>query len=147
MSDVVVVDASVALKWVLQETDSDRATMLLDTWINESKQIIAPALFTYEVTNIIYRQIGKGQLTFDEAALGLRKLFSIGVSLVFSDSQEISLQAVRIAHQFHLPASYDAHYLALAEHEGCEYWTDDTRLWNSVKRTLHWVRWLGDYRP
>ena len=71
MSNVVVVDASVALKWVLQETDSDRATMLLDRWINESKQMIAPALFTYEVTNIIYRQIGKGQLTFDEATLGL----------------------------------------------------------------------------
>jgi predicted nucleic acid-binding protein len=121
--------------------------MLLDRWANESKQMIAPALFTYEVTHSIYRHIGKGQLTFDEATLGLRKLFSIGVSLVFSDSQEISVQAIKIAHQFHLPASYDAHYLALAEHEGCEYWTDDTRLWNSVKRILNWVRWLGDYRP
>ena len=147
MSNVVVVDASVALKWVLQETDSERAIMLLDKWINENKQMIAPALFTYEVTNIIYRQIGKGQLTFDEATLGLRKLFSIGVSLRFSEYEDISMQAMNIAHQFHLPASYDAHYLALAEQQNCEYWTADTRLWNTVKGRLSWIRWLGDYHP
>ena len=145
MSDVVV-DASVALKWVLQETDSDRATMLLDTWINESKQMIAPALFTYEITNIIYRKVGMGQLTFDEATLGLRKLF-IGVNLRFSEYEDISMQAMKIAHQFHLPASYDAHYLALAEQQNCEYWTADTRLWNTVKGRLSWIRWLGDYHP
>jgi len=57
MSDVVVVDASVALKWVLLEADSDRAMRLLDQWESEGKEVIAPALFTYEVTNIIYRQV------------------------------------------------------------------------------------------
>ncbi len=60
MSDVVVVDASVALKWVLLEADSDRAMRLLDQWGSEGKEVIAPALFTYEVTNIIYRQVVTG---------------------------------------------------------------------------------------
>lgn len=32
MSDVVVVDASLALKWVLPEDDSDIANMLLKQW-------------------------------------------------------------------------------------------------------------------
>ena len=147
MSDVVVVDASGALKWVLLEADSDRAKSLLDRWTSEGKGIVAPALFTYEITNIVYRQVVTGKFTFDEAVQGLSELFSIGVQLRFSEYEDISMQAMKIAHQFHLPASYDAHYLALAKHEGCEYWTDDSRLWNSVKRTLNWVRWLGDYRP
>jgi predicted nucleic acid-binding protein len=44
MSDVVVVDASLALKWVLIEEDSDIAKMLLSRWIDEGKEIRAPAL-------------------------------------------------------------------------------------------------------
>lgn len=51
------------------------------------------------------------------------------------------------ASRFAQPAAYDAHYLALAEREGCEYWTADQRLWNTVKAALPWVRWLGNYTP
>ncbi len=57
IDDVVVVDASLALKWVLSEDDSDKARKLLQEWINADVEIIAPALFAYEVTSIIYRQI------------------------------------------------------------------------------------------
>ncbi len=52
---------------------------------------------------------------------------------------------MELAHQYGLPAAYDAHYLALAEREGCEYWTTDERLWNAVKAQLPWVRWLGTF--
>jgi hypothetical protein len=34
MSDIVVVDASLAIKWVLIEQDSDTALMLLAKWAN-----------------------------------------------------------------------------------------------------------------
>ncbi len=78
---------------------------------------------------------------------GLKKLFSIGVSLRFSTYDEISLQAMKLAHSCGLPASYDAHYLALAEYEQCDYWTNDMRLLNVVKGKLDWVCWLGDYHP
>jgi len=53
MNDIVVVDASLAIKWILIEEDSARATSLLGRWVSEGKGIIAPALFTYEVTNIL----------------------------------------------------------------------------------------------
>jgi predicted nucleic acid-binding protein len=51
-----------------------------------------------------------------------------------------------LAQQYNLPATYDAHYLALAEHEKCEYWTADTRLWNAVRDKLPWVHQLSDYQ-
>ncbi len=55
--DMVVVDASIALKWVLLEKDSNVSMSLLDKWTRERKRIIAPALFVYEITNIIYREV------------------------------------------------------------------------------------------
>jgi predicted nucleic acid-binding protein len=57
----------------------------------------------------------------------------------------LSTRALELADRFGLSATYDAHYLALAEREGCEYWTADERLWNSVRAQLGWVRWLGEY--
>ncbi len=146
-SNVVVVDANLALKWAILEPDSDRAMMLLDKWNDEGKTIIAPALFAYEVTNIIYRQALASKLTYDEAKQGLRKLFAIGVLLQFSLYQNISVQAMEFAHRFGLAATYDTHYLALAHHENCEFWTADTRLWNAVKGKLDWVHTLKDYQP
>src|ERR1051326_8421651 len=133
MSDVVVVDANLALKWVLIEEDSIQSMRLLEKWTKEGKEVITPALFAYEVTNILHRQAVVGKLTYDEAFQGLAKLFSLGILLKFSFYDEISKQAMNYAHHFHLPATYDAHYLALAHRERCEFWTADTRLWNVVK--------------
>ncbi len=147
MSDVVVVDASLALKWVLAESDSNTAVMLLDQWTDEGISVIAPALFTYEVTNTLYRQVVAGKLAYEEAKQGLTDLFSVGVLLKFSQYEDVSTQAMEFAHQLNLPATYDAHYLALALHENCEYWTADKRLWNIVNGKFSWVHWFSDYRP
>jgi predicted nucleic acid-binding protein len=147
MSDTVVVDANLALKWVLLEADSNTSILLLDKWTDEGTTVIAPALFAYEVTNILYRQSVSGKLTYDESRRGLEKLFSLDIRLTFSLYEEVSARALEFAQRFHLPATYDAHYLALAHAEQCECWTADKRLWNAVKSELVWVRWLGEYLP
>jgi predicted nucleic acid-binding protein len=147
MSDVVVVDASLALKWVLAESDSNTAVILLHQWTDEGISVIAPALFSYEVTNTLYRQAVAGKLAYEEAKQGLTDLFSVGVLLKFSQYEDVSTQAMEFAHQLNLPATYDAHYLALALHENCEYWTADKSLWNIVKGKFSWVRRFSDYRP
>jgi predicted nucleic acid-binding protein len=38
-----------------------------------------------------------------------------------------------------LGATYDAHYLALADYLGGEFWTADRRLAKVVQRELGWV--------
>ncbi|GAC1566247.1 MAG: hypothetical protein NVS3B14_07200 [Ktedonobacteraceae bacterium] len=57
---------------------------LLDKWTDERKEIMAPALFAYEVTNILHRQVVTGKLTYDEVLQGLSILFSLGILLQFS---------------------------------------------------------------
>jgi len=146
MTDSVVVDASLALKWVLSEVDSNTAITLLQSWNTDNIEIIAPALFTYEATNILYRQVVTNKLSYEEVSKLLTRLLSIGILLNFVQHREISIRAMELAHRFGLHAAYDAHYLALAEHEKCEYWTADSRLCNAVKAKLPWVHQLSEYQ-
>jgi hypothetical protein len=50
-ADEVVVDASLALKWVERERYSDEASELLESWQEQRRRLTAPALFAYEATN------------------------------------------------------------------------------------------------
>ena len=145
MKDAVVVDTSIAIKWVLQESDSDIAETMLIEWSSNGVVILAPALLTYEVANALYKKARKDEITFEMAKEALTKVLLSGVVLNFSQDSNLGRRAIELARQFGLPATYDAHYLALAEREGCELWTADTRMWNSIRGKLVWVRWIGDY--
>jgi len=139
----VVVDASLALKWVEREPYSDEASQLLDNWQKERRRLTAPALFAYEATNALGKRVKRGQLTAGVAKERLALLLENGPAL--EHDVALNLRALEIMQQFSLPSAYDAHYLALAESRGCECWTADERLWNTVKRELSWVRWIGEH--
>ena len=53
-------------------------------------------------------------------------------------------RALELADALNQSASYDAHYVALAEPLGCDMWTADERFWNSTRATLKRVRWVGE---
>ena len=145
MSNVVVVDASIALKWILNETDSSKALTLLADWNDREIEVYAPSLLVYEVTNALYRRVRKGEIPFDDARRGLTEIIFKVVEFDFPEDPDFNIRAMELGQQFGLPAAYDSHYLALAEHKECELWTADTRLWNSTRGKLAWLRWLGDY--
>ncbi|MGB8344025.1 MAG: type II toxin-antitoxin system VapC family toxin [Ktedonobacteraceae bacterium] len=88
MSGLVIVDANLALKWVLAKHDSVSALALLNKWTNDGVRVIAPALFVYEVTNTFYQHARSGKLTYDEAKQALTDLFSVGVLLKFTFYKE-----------------------------------------------------------
>jgi len=142
----VVVDASIAIKWVLQEPDSDVAYALLAEWIEKETVILAPALLAFEITNILYRKTLKGDLTLDNAKLGIRKILLTGLEFDFTEDPSFGIKAMELANQFNQPATYDSHYLALAEREDCELWTADTKMGRVVRGKLDGVRWLEDYQ-
>jgi len=141
----VVVDASIALKWTINEADSSTALALLADWTNQEIEVHAPFLLTYEVTNALYRRVRKGEIPFYDARRGLTEIIYKVVEFDFSEDPYFNIRAMELGQQFGLPAAYDSHYLALAESKECELWTADLRMWNSVKGKLDWVRWMGDY--
>ncbi len=141
----VVVDASLALKWAIPEQDSSIALALLANWLQHGVELHALALFACEITNVLFQHVRGKRLTTDEAKGAIQRIFAVGIELDALQSGETSLRALEIAEQFAQRATYDAHYLALAELEGSECWTADERLWRATHGTFTWVRWLGEY--
>jgi predicted nucleic acid-binding protein len=102
---------------------------------------VAPWLLRYEVTNALHRLRLFGQLT--DAALEEQVRAVLALPISYTADESLHLDAVRLARRFNRPASYDAHYLALAEREGAEFWTADERLFNAVHHQLPWVHLVG----
>jgi predicted nucleic acid-binding protein len=147
MRNAVVVDTSVVVKWILDEPDSKIALALLTEWTDKEIDILAPALLAYEITNVLYQRVHRDEMSLAKAKQALAKVMLSELELDFSQDPALSTQAMELAHRFNLPATYDAHYLAMAEREGCELWTADKRMWNTIRGKLAWVRWMEDYRP
>lgn len=77
MSNRVLVDASVALKWVIAEDMTDLAAALLRDWTSAGLSVVAPALFAFEVANVLYRKVGRTSLSLSGAQQALDDLFAI----------------------------------------------------------------------
>jgi predicted nucleic acid-binding protein len=67
---VLVVDASVALKWVLQEPDSHQAEALA----RSEESLLVPDFWLGEATNVLWLQVRRKRLTPDQAREGLALL-------------------------------------------------------------------------
>lgn len=141
MSDLVVVDASLAVKWLVDEDHSDRADALLQAWSREGIRLAAPSILPAEVTNALHRRIVRGELTV-EVATGLTERLSARVELY--EAPGLHARALRLASELGQGAAYDSHYLALAEALECEYWTADDRFWRAAGTTFGAVRSLSE---
>lgn len=138
----VVVDASIAAKWFLTEEDSATARRLLIRWKTAKIRVIAPAWFACEVANIVHRRKMRGQLTVDDAREVLTSVLA-EVVLVETPPAD-AIRALEIAYILAQQTPYDAQYLALAEREGCEYWTDDAKFVRAAAPHFPSVKPLAD---
>jgi predicted nucleic acid-binding protein len=116
---VLIVDASVAIKWVVAEPHSELATGLLD------QDLAAPELWLIEVANALWVRQARGLMTPDEARSGLRELLVAPVrSLPMAGLVSLAFDlAAALRH----PA-YDCCYLAAAQVHDCPFVTADARL-------------------
>ena len=62
MSWSVVVDASLAVKWLVEEDDSYKAHAALQSWDDQNIARIAPHLLPFELANALYRRVLRGEL-------------------------------------------------------------------------------------
>ena len=139
------VDASVALKLVLDEEDSDKAHALWTSWVIEEIDVIAPCHLAFKVTSVIRNHVYRGEISAEAGQLAFEAIHAQGIKLIHPDT--LHERAWELAQQFDRPTAYDAYYLALGEIAGCDVWTADGRLYRAVEDALQWVRWLDDYIP
>ncbi|MFN3668798.1 MAG: type II toxin-antitoxin system VapC family toxin [Brevundimonas sp.] len=101
----LVVDASVALKWVLVEPDSALAEQVL------FRPLLAPEWWRVEVANGLWKALDRGEIDLGEARAGLARFADVAVETDEAPGllDEAMVLAARLRH-----AIYDCLYLALA---------------------------------
>lgn len=102
---MIVIDASIAVKWVLPEEGSEQAADLLD------QDLIAPAFWLAEAANALWRRHRRGEMTASQATSRMVELRNAPVGS--SDIEPLAERALSLAVELEHPV-YDCLYLALA---------------------------------
>ena len=123
-SEQLVIDASVAVKWVVPEPVSERAELLLD------HGLVAPDLLFAECANVLWEKVRRGELTKEEAEIAAQTLEQADLAVV--STRDCLALAASIAVELDHPA-YDAVYLAVAEASDLRLVTADERLVRKVQ--------------
>ncbi|MGC9394153.1 MAG: type II toxin-antitoxin system VapC family toxin [Anaerolineae bacterium] len=137
---LVCVDSSIVLPLVVEHPFSDPVLNHWQIWRNESRQFIAPSLLHYELVNVLHRYCIAGIFSQSTARASLEAALALPITLY--DDVELHYSAGELAILHGFSATYDAHYLALAQGMKAEFWTADKRLYNSAHEALPWIHLL-----
>lgn len=115
-----VVDASVVVKWFVEEEGSSAAAALL-----RAAKLMAPDLLAAESANILWKKVARGELSRAEAVTAARLIERSDIEFICS--RGLIAAATALAINLGHPA-YDCLYLALAAERDCPFVTADERL-------------------
>ncbi len=121
-----VIDASVAIKWVCEEADSDRALALLT-----GEPLVAPSLWLIEAASALWRRRRLGELTRGQIEARLDALKDAPVRSI--DTERLVESGLRLADDLGHPI-YDCLYLATAIELDTIVITADRRFQKAVGR-------------
>jgi predicted nucleic acid-binding protein len=128
----LIIDASVALKWFMQEPGSEVARRILDG----DAPLSAPDLIIVEACNGAWKAVRQQLMTAVQADWMARRLPLLFTAL--HPAEGLALRAMQIARHLDHPV-YDCFYLALAEQRDATMVTADQRFVARVSGT----RWQG----
>jgi predicted nucleic acid-binding protein len=131
-----VLDASVALKWVLPEADSPKALRLRDEYKNGIHQLLAPDIFPVEIANALATAERQRRIKTGESALFLHDIVRAAPALYPTIPLRPRAMALAIVTR---RAVFDCIYLALAEAEGCELVTADDQFVRSLRTSYPFI--------
>ncbi len=140
--NVLVVDASVAAKWVLpgaHEPFSDEALRLLKQWLDRKINLVVPDFFWVELTNVLWKAVRRGRCTNEIAGVALAALLDYQIPTI--PSLNLLNPALQIG-VLHGRSVYDCIYVVLALEAKAELVTADEKLANALAAHFP-VKWLG----
>ena len=122
----LVIDASIAIKWVVEEQGTPDALRL-----RRRARLLAPDLLVAECANILWKKVQREELSKEEALFAARLLQASEIE--FLPVRSLLETATRIAIEIDHPA-YDCLYLALAVKHDCRFVTADERFLRELGR-------------
>jgi predicted nucleic acid-binding protein len=138
----LVVDASVAAKWMLPATDEllrKEAFDLLDAYGAGEVSLIVPDVFWAECGNIVWKAVRRRRMPRADAELAIVAMMARAIPTI--SSRRLLPEALPIALNFGC-AVYDCLYVALAVLSETELITADERVANALAARFP-VKWLG----
>jgi predicted nucleic acid-binding protein len=135
----IVVDASVAIQWVLPEESYLRARELLRTYVSGEHDLIAPRVLPEEAASVLARRVRRRQLTPAGAEKAFRFLQAYMPAL--EQDAELVHEAFRLSLRLQL-SLWDCLYLALAIRGRRTLVTADRRLHRDAKLHYPYVELL-----
>ena len=111
-------------------------------WNRQGTSLIAPSLLAFEVVSTLRRLVYLKEITPDEGMEAFQRFLALDIHL--SDQPAVLTLAWEFARRFNRPRACDTAYLAVARLNGCELWTADKRLYDTVKKLLPWVRYVEE---
>lgn len=121
----LVIDASVAIKWMVAEPGNDAARALLDV----PDPLIAPDWIMLEAASAFWRKVKASELLEIDAMRHIDDLPEF-FSRLF-ESRELARDALALGFRLRHPV-YDCLYLALAQREGCRLVTADEAFYRKI---------------
>ena len=126
----LVVDASVAVKWLIAEDGSDAADRLL----TDDDDLHAPRLMASEVANALWRKVRLDEIEHGQAGTLTATLSEMPVR--WRADEAVCADAVRLAVVLDRPV-HDCVYLALTHRLDARLVTADERFANALASTEH----------
>ena len=129
----IVADASFCGAWVLTDESSGAAESLLARIISGSVQLVVPALWHYEMLNLLRSAVRRKRLATEDLDLTVESLERVPMTLEDLPGAPARRRILHLAMQFELSA-YDAAYLELADRFKIALQTNDAKLNAAAKQ-------------
>ena len=140
----IVVDASVAAKWVLPRANeplAEQAAQLLANYRKGEDQFLVPDLFWAELGNVLWKAVRVRRCELSAAQAGLKLLSDLRIPTVPTHSVlDLAFSIAATSNR----TVYDSLYIAVAVFSKCQFVTADEKLANALAAKLP-VKWLGAY--
>lgn len=138
--DIIVVDTSIALRWVLPDEKEQASQSLLTRWMGNEVLLFAPPVFLAEVMNGLRQAFADGRIEEQDLATGIRE--TLRAQPYTLEPHGLYEEAVSVALRYRSRLVYDFLFFALAERLSAELWTGDARFVRGLRPRPPWVRLL-----
>ena len=138
----IVADASVIIKFFINELYSKQARSLMEVFVRKEIELLEPPLLLYEVINGVRYSRAK-KFTESEIKVIIESMVNFDFKWLDING-EIAYLATEISLRYNV-SFYDASYVALAKAMGADLYTADNKLIEST--SLPFVKHIRNFKP
>lgn len=141
----VVVDTNVVVKFFIEESDSDKADVLLESVLLGNIRLVVPDFLFIEFANVLWIKTLREGLTETEALEKIAQLIALSSLMETIPSREILVESFQASRNYE-QAAYEAAFVALAESRSIPFVTADEKLYRKIRSRSKTARLLSDWQ-